>query len=74
MILHELSDFYGNNADHVVRYCCAVFYNLKTLACGIRTGQQAKEKELAIRPIPAYIVVYITVEYNQEVSLKLSKK
>jgi len=41
------------------------------LACGIRTGSR---KELAIRPIPAYIVMDITVEYNQEMRLKLSRK
>jgi hypothetical protein len=41
---------------------------------GIRTGKQAQEKELAIRPTPAYIAVDITVEYNQEVRLKLHRK
>ena len=41
---------------------------------GIRTGQQAQDKGLAGLPIPAYIVVDVTVEYNQEMRLKLSRK
>jgi hypothetical protein len=42
---------------------------------GIRTGKQAQEKGVGNTANPClYIVVDITVEYNQEVRLKLSKK
>ncbi len=42
---------------------------------GIRTGKQAQEKGVGNTANPClYIVVDITVEYNQEVSLKLSRE
>ena len=58
-----------NCQDHIMRYF--IIYNPGLWYKNRLTGSR---KELAIRPIPAYIVVDITVEYNQEMRLKLSRK